>query len=48
MSNAVFLGVAKALYQALAADLKTRCVEACAIKDPADLKVQQSLKDDLA
>ncbi len=48
MSNAVFLGVAKGLYQALAADLKARCIEAFAIKDPADLKIQQSLKDDLA
>ena len=48
MSNAVFLGVAKALYRAVAADLKARCVEAFAIKDPADLKSQQRLKDDLA
>ena len=27
MSNAVFLGVAKVLYVAVAADLKARCVE---------------------
>ncbi len=28
MSNAVFLGVAKGLYEALAADPKVRCVQA--------------------
>ncbi len=48
MTNAVFLGIAKALYQAVAADLKARCVEAFAIKDPVDVKIQQGLKDHLA
>ena len=48
MSNAIFLGIAKGLYQALAADLKARCAEAFAIKDQADLKVHERLKDDLA
>ena len=35
MTNAIFGARAKALYQAVAADLKARCVEAFAIKDPA-------------
>ncbi len=48
MSNAVFLGVAKGLYQALAADLKTRCNQAFGVKDGADLKVHERMKDDLA
>ena len=48
MSNAVFLGVAKALYVVVAADFKARCIEAFGVKDGADLKVQERLKDDLA
>jgi hypothetical protein len=48
MTNPLFLGIAKALYQAVAADLKARCAEAFAIKDPVDVKIQQGLKDDLA
>ena len=47
-SNAQFRARAKALYQAVAADLKARCAEAFAIKDPVDVKIQQGLKDDLA
>ncbi len=47
-SNAQFRARAKALYQAVAADLKARCVQAFAIKDPVDVKIQQGLKDDLA
>ncbi len=38
----------KVLYEAVAADLKARCVEAFAIKDPVDVKIQNGLKDDLA
>ena len=34
MTNAIFGARAKALYQAVAADLKARCVQAFAIKDP--------------
>ncbi len=48
MTNPLFLGIAKPLYQAVAADLKARCIEAFAIKDPVDVKIQQGLKDDLA
>ena len=48
MSNAIFLGIAKVLYQAVAADLKARCAEAFGITDPVDVKIQQGLKDDLA
>jgi hypothetical protein len=47
-NNAQFHARAKALYEAVAADLKARCVEAFAIKDPADVKTQNGLKDDLA
>ncbi len=36
MTNPLFLGIAKALYQAVAADLKARCIEAFAIKDPVE------------
>ncbi len=48
MTNPLFLGIAKALYQAVAADLKARCAAAFAIKDPVDVKIQQGLKDDIA
>ena len=48
MTNPLFLAIAKPLYQAVAADLKARCAEAFAIKDPVDVKIQQGLKDDLA
>ena len=48
MTNPLFLGIAKPLYQAVAADLKARCIEAFAIKDPVDVKIQQGLKDDIA
>ncbi len=47
-SNAQFRARAKAIYQAVEADLKARCAEAFAIKDPVDVKIQQGLKDDLA
>jgi hypothetical protein len=47
-NNAQFHARAKALYEAVAADLKARCVEAFAIKDPVDVKTQNGLKDDLA
>ncbi|MCH6588111.1 MAG: hypothetical protein IH805_07340, partial [Proteobacteria bacterium] len=48
MTNPLFLGIAKPLYQAVAADLKARCIEAFVIKDPVDVKIQQGLKDDIA
>ena len=48
MTNPLFLAIAKPLYQAVAADLKARCAEAFAIKDPVDVKIQQGLKDDIA
>ena len=48
MSNAIFRARAKALYQAVAADLKARCAEAFAIENQADLKIRQGLKDELA
>ncbi len=48
MSNAIFRARAKALYEAVAADLKARCLQTFGVKDPADLKVQNGLKDDLA
>jgi hypothetical protein len=48
MSNAVFRGIAKELHDALAADLQARCAEAFAIEDQVDVKIQQSLKTDLA
>ncbi|MEE8187786.1 MAG: hypothetical protein V3T80_01145 [Kiloniellales bacterium] len=47
-SNAQFRARAKALYEIVEADLKARCAEAFAIKDPVDVKIQQGLKDDLA
>jgi hypothetical protein len=39
---------AKALYEALAADIKARCTTAFGIKDPVDVKIQQGLKEGLA
>ncbi len=39
---------AKVLYEAVAADLKVRCVAAFGITDPVDLKIQSGLKDDFA
>ncbi len=48
MTNPLFLGIAKPLYQAVTADLKARCIEAFAIKEPVDVKIQQGLKDDIA
>ena len=47
-SNAQFRARAKALYEIVEADLKARCAEAFAIKDPVDVKIQQGLKGDLA
>ena len=47
-SNAQFRARAKALYEAVAADLKARCAEAFAIKDPVDVKIQNGPKSDLA
>ncbi len=47
-SNAQFRARAKVLYELVEADLKSRCAEAFAIKDPVDVKIQQGLKDDLA
>lgn len=47
-SNAQFRARAKAFYEAVSADLMARCTQAFGIKDPVDVKIQQSLKDDLA
>ena len=47
-NTAQFRARAKVLYEAVAADLKARCAEAFSIKDPADVKIQQGLKGDLA
>jgi hypothetical protein len=38
---------AEVLYEAVAADLQARCLQAVGIKDPVDVKIQQGLKDDL-
>ena len=38
----------KALYEAVTADLKARSIQAFGITDPADVKIQNDLKDDLA
>ncbi len=49
VSNSVqFQARAKGLYQAVAADLKTRCIDAFGITDPVDVKIQDGLKRDLA
>ena len=47
-NNAQFRARAKVLYEAVAADLKARCVAAFGITDPVDLKIQSGLKDDFA
>ena len=47
-SNEQFRARAKGLYEIVEADLKARCAEAFGIKDPADLKIQQGLKNELA
>ena len=47
-NNAQFRARAKALYEAVAADLKARCIEAFGITDPVDVKIQDGLKDNLA
>jgi hypothetical protein len=48
-SNSVqFHTRAKLLYEAAAADLKGRCIEAFGITDSVDMKIQNGLKDDLA
>jgi hypothetical protein len=43
-----FHAKAKALYEAVAADIKERCTEAIGITDPVDVKIQSGLKDNLA
>ena len=47
-NNTQFQVRTKVLYEAVAADLKTRCVDAFGITDPVDVKIQNGLKDDLA
>ena len=47
-NNAQFRARAKALYEAVTADLKARCIEAFGISDPADVKIQNGLKEELA
>ncbi len=47
-NNTQFQARAKVLYEAVAADLKARCVEAFGIKDAVDVKIQNGLKDPLA
>ena len=47
-NNTQFQARAKALYEAVATDLKARCVEAFGITDAVDMKIQNGLKDDLA
>ncbi len=47
-NNTQFNARAKALYEAVAADLAARGIEAFAINDPADVKIQNGLKDNLA
>ena len=47
-NNAQFRTKAKALYEAVATDLKARCVAAFGITDPVDVKIQTGLKHDLA
>ncbi len=46
--NTQFQVRAKALYEAVAIDLKARCVEAFGITDPVDVKTQNGLKGNLA
>ncbi len=47
-NNTQFRARAKAFYEAVTTDLKARCVDTFGIKDPADVKIQNGLKDDLA
>jgi len=47
-NNTQFQARAKALYEAVAADLKTRCIDAFGISDPVDVKIQNGLKGDFA
>ncbi|MEE8172174.1 MAG: hypothetical protein V3T62_04515, partial [Alphaproteobacteria bacterium] len=47
-NNTQFQARAKVLYEAVGADLKTRCVETFGITDPVDVKIQNGLKDPLA
>ncbi len=47
-SNAQFRAKAKVLYEMGEDDLKARCAQAFGFKDPADVKIQNGLKDDLA
>jgi len=47
-NNTQFQARAKVLYEAVGADLKARCVAAFGITDPADVKIQNGLKDPLA
>lgn len=48
-SNSVQFQVrAKVLYEAVAADIKARCVETFGTTDPVDVKIQNGLKHDLA
>jgi hypothetical protein len=47
-NNTQFQARARVLYNAVAADLKARCVAAFGITDPVDVKIQNGLKDDLA
>jgi hypothetical protein len=47
-SNTQFRAHAKVLYEAVAADIKARCIETFGIKNPVDVKIQNGLKNDLA
>jgi len=47
-NNTQFRTKAKALYEAVAAYLKARCIAAFGITDPVDVKIQNGLKHDLA
>ncbi len=47
-SNTQFRARAKVLYEAVAADIKARCIDTFGIKDPVDVKIQNGLRDDLA
>jgi hypothetical protein len=47
-NNTQFQARAKVLYEAVAADIKARCVAAFGITDPVDVKIQNGLKNDLA
>ncbi len=47
-NNTQFQARAKLLYEAVAADIKTRCIDAFGITDPVDVKIQNGLKNHLA